>query len=73
MLSQDGYYVVPMCPHVQDFATSSLHGEVVREEAIGPVQVAVGEGEDLEQYQIVERRSWGTEVDDSCNDVLMQL
>ena len=47
-----------MYPHVQDFATSSLHGEVVREEAIGPVPVAVEEGEDLEQYQIVERRRW---------------
>ena len=48
----------PLCPHAQDFATSSLHGEVVREEAIGPVPVAVEEGEDLEQYQIVERRRW---------------
>ena len=42
---------------MQDFATSSLHGEVVQEEAIGP-EVAVGEGEELEQYQIVERRCW---------------
>lgn len=42
-------------PHVQDFATSSLRGEVVRDEAIGPVQVEL---EDLEQYQIVERKRW---------------
>jgi len=50
--------LVPLCPHVQDFSTSSLHGEVVREEAIGPVPVAVDEGEHLVQYQIVERRRW---------------
>ena len=39
---------------IQDFATSSLHGEVMREEAISPVV----EEEDLEQYKIVERRRW---------------
>ena len=44
--------------YVQDFATSSLHGEVVREEATEPVQAALGGGGDLEQYQIVERRQW---------------
>lgn len=42
-------------PHVQDFATSSLRGEVVRDEAIGPIQVKL---KDLEQYQIVERKRW---------------
>ena len=41
-----------MCPHVQDFSTSSLHGEVVREEAIGPVPVAVDEGEHLVRSEI---------------------
>ena len=41
---------------MQDFATSSLHGEVMREEAIGPM---VGEEDlQLEQYKIVERRQW---------------
>ena len=40
----------------QDFATSSLHGEVMREEAISPM---VGEEDlQLEQYKIVERRRW---------------
>ena len=42
--------------YAQDFATSSLHGEVVREEE--QVPAALGGGGDLEQYQIVERRQW---------------
>ena len=41
---------------MQDFATSSLHCEVVREDAVGLVSAALEE--DLEQYQIVERRRW---------------
>ena len=44
------------CIHMQDFATSSLHCEVAREDAVGLVPAALGE--DLEQYQIVERRRW---------------
>jgi len=50
--------------HVQDFATSSLYGEVVREEASEPgsgrkpLDLTVGGEEHLEQYQIVERRRW---------------
>jgi len=43
---------------VQDFATSSLHGEVVQEKADGPVPVAVEKGDDLKQYQVVEHRCW---------------
>ena len=40
----------------QDFATSSLQGEVMREGAISPM---VGEEDlQLEQYKIVERRQW---------------
>ena len=52
------YSVFLVSLFVQDFATSSLHGEVVRETATGPVPVPVEEGEVLEQYQIVERRRW---------------
>ena len=54
--------------YVQDFATSSLHGEVVREEAIEPVPAALGGGGDLEQYQIVERRQWEHRY--TCNNVI---
>ena len=43
---------------MQDFATSSLHCEVMREDTVGLVPGALGRGEDLEQYQIVERRRW---------------
>ena len=43
---------------MQDFATSSLQCEVVRQEAVELVPAALGKGEDLEQYQIVERRRW---------------
>ena len=38
----------------QDFSTSSLRGEVAKENE----EVIEEEGEDLEQYQIVERKQW---------------
>ena len=41
---------------MQDFATSSLHCEVMREDTVGLVPAALGE--DLEHYQIVEQRRW---------------
>ena len=38
----------------QDFSTSSLRGEVAKENE----EVIADEGGDLEQYQIVERKQW---------------
>ena len=71
MLNTQEYYIMLYVPHTQDFAMSSLHGEVLREEAIEPVPAALDGGGDLEQYQIVKRRQWEHRY--MCNNVYLVM